>query len=96
MQAIVNETIAKYFRDKPIRRAYVFGSYARNEERPDSDVDILVDLEPNAGLSLFEFGRMLEDLKELLQRDVDLVSEDGLSRHIQPFIEQEKVLVYEK
>jgi hypothetical protein len=96
MQAVVKETIAAYFRDKPVRRAYLFGSFARNEESPNSDVDILVDVEPEAGLSLFEFGSMLEELKELLQRDVDLVAEDGLSPHIQPFIDQEKVLVYEK
>lgn len=88
--------IQNYFRNKPIRKAYIFGSYARNEQTKDSDLDILVDVDSTANVSLFEFGRMLEDLKELLKVDVDLVSEDGISKHIKPFIEKDKVLIYER
>lgn len=88
--------IQNYFRNKPVRKAYVFGSYARNEETKDSDLDILVDIDSNENLSLFEFGRMLEDLKELLKVEIDLVAEDGLSKHIRPFIEKDKVLIYER
>ena len=96
MKSTLEQTIAGYFRDKPIRRAYLFGSHARREARADSDVDILVAVEPDYFMSLVEFGHMLEDLKELLHRDVDLVPSDGLSVHLRPFIEREKVLIYEK
>ena len=88
--------IQNYFRNKPVRKAYVFGSYARNEQTKNSDLDILVDIDSNANVSLFEFGRMLEDLKELLKVEIDLVAEDGLSKHIRPFIEKDKVLIYER
>ena len=88
--------IQTYFKAKPISKAYIFGSYARNQQTENSDLDILVDVDANSDFSLFEFGRMLEDLKDLLHLKVDLVSEDGLSKHIRPFIEKEKILIYER
>lgn len=88
--------IRSYFRNKPVRKAYIFGSYARNEASKDSDLDILVDIDSNENVSLFEFGRMLEDLKELLKVNIDLVAEDGLSKHIKPFIDKDKILIYER
>ncbi|RFS13584.1 nucleotidyltransferase family protein [Emticicia sp. C21] len=88
--------IQNYFRNKPVRKAYIFGSYARNEQTKNSDLDILVDIDSSENVSLFEFGRMLEDLKELLKVDIDFVAEDGISKHIRPFIEKDKVLIYER
>jgi hypothetical protein len=58
------------------RNVRVFGSVARGQERPDSDVDLLVDLEP--GRSLFDLGGLLADLEELLERRVDVVTTAGL------------------
>ena len=58
------------------RNVRVFGSVARGEARPDSDIDILVDMEP--GRSLFDLGGLLVDLQRLLEVDVDVVTEKGL------------------
>jgi hypothetical protein len=58
------------------RNVRVFGSVARGDERPDSDVDFLVDLEP--GRSLFDLGGLHADLESLLGRPVDLVTAAGL------------------
>jgi predicted nucleotidyltransferase len=54
----------------------VFGSVARGDATDTSDVDFLVDLEP--GRSLLDLGGLLMDLQDLLQRDVDVVTERGL------------------
>lgn len=54
----------------------VFGSAARGQARPDSDVDLLVDLEPDR--SLLDLGGLVQDLEEILGRRVDLVTERGL------------------
>jgi predicted nucleotidyltransferase len=62
------------------RNVRVFGSVATGENRPDSDVDFLVDVEP--GRTLFDLAGLLGDLRELLGRNVDLVE----SRSIHPFI----------
>jgi len=58
------------------KRLRIFGSVARGEAKPDSDVDFLVDLE--AGRSLLDLGGLLMDLQDLLGCKVDVVTEKGL------------------
>jgi hypothetical protein len=58
----------------------VFGSVARGEANPDSDVDFLVDMED--GRSLFDLGGLLYDLQNLLHRKVDIVTEAALHWYI--------------
>lgn len=97
MNVQINQKIIEYFKDKPaVRKVYIFGSYARNEETPDSDVDILVDLDPEARVGGFQFGGMLEDLKEILFKDVDLLTRGSISKYILPYVENDKILIHEK
>ena len=96
MNAQITEKIVNYFQDKPVKKVYLFGSYARNEETPESDVDILVDLDPEARVGGFQFGGMLEDLKDILFKDVDLLTRNGISKYILPYVEKDKILIYEK
>jgi uncharacterized protein len=79
---------------QPVTRAYLFGSQARGEATPDSDVDVLVELEN--GVSLFDFIRIKLDLEEILHKSVDLVSTGGLSPYIKPYIDKDKILIYER
>lgn len=60
----------------------VFGSVARGEARPDSDIDFLVKLE--AGRSLLDLARLLRELQALLGMPVDVVTEAGLRPRIRP------------
>ena len=69
----------------------IFGSVARGDDRPESDVDILVDLEP--GRSLFDLGGLLMDLQELLQCSVDVVTVEGLRDRIRERVLREAVPV---
>ena|SRR4030042_2915556 len=62
------------------RKVRVFGSVIRGEDRPDSDVDFLIDLEE--GRSLMDLGGLLMDLQGLLGRNVDIVTEKGLHWYI--------------
>jgi len=62
------------------RKVRVFGSVIRGEDRPDSDVDFLVELEE--GRSLMDLGGLLMDLQSLLGRNVDIVTEKGLHWYI--------------
>jgi predicted nucleotidyltransferase len=71
------------------RNVRVFGSVARGDARPDSDLDILVDMEP--GRSLFDLGGLLYDLQALLGVDVDVVTEKGLRSRIRSQVLQEAV-----
>ena len=87
------ETIKKYFETRPVLKAYLFGSYARNEADFQSDIDILVDLDYSQRIGL-QFIQMKIDLEKLLNNKVDLVSSNGLSPYIKPVVEKEKQLIY--
>jgi predicted nucleotidyltransferase len=89
------QSIQKYFLTQPVLKAYLFGSYARNEADQNSDIDVLVDLDYSSSIGL-EFVQMQLDLQELFSQKVDLVSSRGLSEFIKPIIEREKKLIYER
>jgi hypothetical protein len=69
----------------------IFGSVARGEARPDSDIDFLVELEP--GRSLFDLGGLVYELRNLLGIEVDVVTEKGLRHRIRESILREAVPV---
>lgn len=94
-QSIVTK-IAEYFATKPVVRAYIFGSFARGENSPDSDIDILVTFDRSAKVSLFDHVSMTYDLEELLGMEVDLVTEGTLLPRIAASADNDKVLVYER
>jgi hypothetical protein len=71
------------------RNVRLFGSVARGEADTESDVDVLVDMEP--GRSLLDMGGLLMDLQELLGCRVDVVSERGLRERIRQRVLKEAV-----
>lgn len=77
----------------PVLKAYLFGSYVRNQADAESDLDILVDLDYSQKIGL-QFIQMKIDLEKLLNIKVDLVSSNGLSKYIKPLIDSEKKLIY--
>jgi len=89
------KTIRKFFSGLPVKKAYLFGSYSRNEADENSDVDILVELDHSTpiGIQFFTYG---DELQNLLKKKVDVVSYEGLSKYVKPFVDKEKVLIYER
>jgi uncharacterized protein len=67
----------------------IFGSVARGDAQPDSDLDVLVDMEE--GRSLFDMGGMLVDLESLLGCKVDVVTVPGLRKRIRDLVLREAV-----
>ena len=91
----MSKAIADYFKTQPVLKAWLFGSYARGEETPISDVDILVVLDHSQPIGLKYFG-MWNDLEQLLDRSVDLVTEGSLADFARKSVEQDKILIYER
>ena len=91
----IRQTIAEYFKSQPVSKAWLFGSFARGDQRPDSDVDILISFIPGAKMSLKFFG-MINDLEDKLQRPVDLVVEGDLLPFAKKTADIDKVLIYER
>ena len=87
------ESIRKYFSACPVLKAYLFGSHVRGEADDKSDVDILVDLDYSQHIGL-QFVQMQLELEKLLKSKVDLVSSNGISKHLKAIIDAEKQLIY--
>ena len=78
-------------RKHKIDKVYVFGSCARKEERPESDIDFLVEFRP--GATLFDHVHMRDDMAELFKTSVDVVSTKGLDPYIAPRVVREAVAI---
>lgn len=81
-----------------VRKIALYGSWARDEERPDSDVDLLVVLRPAEdrpplGLKWFALE---QELSERLQRPVELVTDAALDPYLRPSIERDAVVLYDE
>jgi predicted nucleotidyltransferase len=87
------ELLKKYFRNQPVNKVYVFGSFARNEADENSDLDLLLDLDYSQKIGL-KFFQMALDLEKILQFKVDLVSSEGVSPYILSSISKDQKLIY--
>src|SRR5215211_7305345 len=70
--------IAEFCKRWSINEFSVFGSVLRDDFGPDSDIDVLVSIDPKAHIGLFEIAQMQIELEEMFKRPVDLVEKEGL------------------
>ena len=97
MSEAMIQTIRDYFATQPVLKAWLFGSYARGEETPESDVDILVKFDhEHADVGLMKYARIMIDLSERLGKEVDLVEEGTLLPFAEKSANQDKQLIYER
>ncbi len=73
-----------------VEKAFVFGSYAREEQNSQSDIDILIEYAPGISKSLFTRVRLINELEKALHKDVDLVTEQSLSPYLKDIVLKEK------
>ena len=93
---LITQKIADYFKTQPVLKAWILGSYARGEQREDSDIDILILPDKSQHFSLFTLSEIYEDLKELLGCEVDLITEGGLMPFARESANRDKILIYER
>ena len=87
----LEKKIIDYLTDKGAKRIEFFGSYARGEEY--NDIDVIVEFDKN--ISLLDFIGYQLDLEELTGKKIDLLTKNGISKYILPYINKEKRVVYE-
>ncbi len=90
------KTIQSYFAAQPVEKAWLFGSFSQGEERPDSDVDLLVVFNKNAKVSLLKHAGMIVDLEDRLHRKVDMVTDGNLLPFAVESAERDRILIYER
>lgn len=88
---IPQEQIAAFCQKHHVRKLAFFGSVLRDDFRPDSDVDVLVEFQPTAHPTLFDMARMQIELEQILGRKIDLVSKRGIEAS-RNFIRRQAIL----
>jgi predicted nucleotidyltransferase len=71
-------------RARGVTHAALFGSRARGDNRPDSDTDIMIEVDPEAHISVYDYVGLKEYIASLFDGPVDVVSRDGLKPYVRP------------
>jgi predicted nucleotidyltransferase len=71
-------------RGRGVKHAALFGSVARGDNRSGSDIDIMVEIDPDACITVFDYVDIKEYIAGLFDQPVDVVNRDGLKSHVRP------------
>jgi predicted nucleotidyltransferase len=92
---LTKEQIADFCKKNHIKKFAFFGSVLLDDFRPDSDIDILIDLESGAPIGLFEMADMELELSDMIKRKVDLRTPQDLSKYFRNKVVEESKVLYE-
>ncbi|RJO62806.1 MAG: hypothetical protein C4542_02205 [Dehalococcoidia bacterium] len=89
----IKEIAVPILRRHGVARASIFGSHAKGRENEISDVDVLIEYAPGVRKSLLTRARIIDELRESLQKDVDVVTEGALSHYFREEVLREKKVI---
>ncbi len=81
-------------RRRGVRRAALFGSVARGEARDDSDIDVMLDLDPAAQISVFDYAGIVGYVQSLFTKPVEVANYESLHPHVRPSAERDAVYAF--
>ena len=81
-------------RSRGVAHVALFGSRARGDQRPGSDTDILVEFDPVARITIFDYAGLKNDIAALLDGPVDVVNRDGLKPYLKPAAVAESIYAF--
>lgn len=87
------EIIMQYLQQYPVGRVSLFGSFARNQHNSKSDIDLLIQF--NETIDLFTLANIRQDLCELTQRQIDILTEKSLSEPFKSRIQNDLQIIYQ-
>jgi len=93
--AEIKEKVSPVFRAYGIKYASVFGSASRGEDRPESDIDFLVEL-GDRPMGMFRYMAFIEEIETRLGRKVDIVTKNNINKFLKPYILSDLKTVYEE
>ena len=96
IKSLVNKAIREGVYAEKIEKISLFGSYIRGEQTENSDIDLLIEFDPKAHITLFDLVDIQETLEKILGIKVDILTPGALSPYIKDNILNEARLVYER
>jgi hypothetical protein len=81
-------------RARGVRRVALFGSVVRGENRPGSDIDILIEIDPDAHITVFDYVGLKEYIADLFEGPVDVVTRDGLKSHVRSTVTADAIYAF--
>ena len=81
-------------RARGVAHAALFGSVARGDDRPDSDIDIMVEIAPDARIGLFQYAGIVHYLEDLFPARVDVANREGLKPLVRPSAERDALYAF--
>jgi predicted nucleotidyltransferase len=81
-------------RERGVTHAALFGSRARGDDRPESDTDIMIDIDPEAELSVYDYVGLKRYIASLLEGSVDVIDREALKPHVRPPAEGDAVYAF--
>ncbi|PIV52001.1 hypothetical protein CO115_02205 [Candidatus Falkowbacteria bacterium CG_4_9_14_3_um_filter_36_9] len=88
----LKEKIIPILKANDVVRSSVFGSFARGEDTPESDIDLLVELEDNK--SLLDMVHLKNELEDFLRRKVDIITYDSVNPRLKDYIFRDEIKIY--
>lgn len=90
------ESVIAYLKGQPVKKVWLFGSYAEGEATDDSDVDLLIEYDYNEKVGILKHAEIILALESILEKDVDLVPVEALRETLRPYVDNHKVIIYER
>jgi predicted nucleotidyltransferase len=81
-------------RARGVSHAALFGSRARGDNRPDSDIDIMIEVDPAAGIGVYEYVALKDYIAALFDGRVDVVSREGLKPYVKPAVTTDAIYAF--
>jgi len=81
-------------RDRGVTHAALFGSVARGDNRSNSDIDIMIEIDPNARMTVFEYVDLKDYIAGLFEEPVDVVNREGLKPYVRPVATSDAIYAF--
>ena len=81
-------------RKRGVAHAALFGSRARGDQRPESDTDILIEFDPTARITVFDYAGLKNYIAGLFDGRVDVVNRDGLKAYVKPVVTVDAIYAF--
>jgi predicted nucleotidyltransferase len=81
-------------RGRGVKHAALFGSVARGDNRSDSDIDIMIEIDPDARVTVFDYVDIKEYIAKLFDQRVDVVNREGLKPYVRPAVTADVIYAF--